>query len=1073
MSMSDTLSTGSFSAKQSGASNIGGTNVQVAVRCRPLNAEEKKNNAATVVTCDIENKAVKVAYGPSGKKIMKNFTFDKVFGTYSRQEEVFDSVVRPIVDETLAGFNCTIFAYGQTGTGKTHTMEGDIHSEEEAGIVPRAVKFILEQLESSNNEELQDLLNTSGDKKLKLCEDVKKGVVCQNLEEIAVLSVSDIFEILQRGIQQRQTAATLCNKNSSRSHTIFTLKIMIKEYNVEGEEVVRHGQLNLVDLAGSECIGRSGAKNDRAREAGNINQSLLTLGRVITALVDHHVHVPYRDSKLTRLLQESLGGKAKTCIIATLSPSQLAVEESMSTLDYAYRARNIKNQPTVNQKLTKKVIMKEYFQEIETLRNQLTMTREKNGVYLDPNEFYAMETKLAAQESQLRECEAALKMRNDEYKTVKSENDELNMKIGQMAEELEYTTSELSIAREELAGAKEELRVAVVEIKACEAVMTEQNANEKMLITHGQNLSSALLNREDEISRLLDKVDRLEKAEVARLEMTKNFLQELANGQSTLKKSLTACLSSSETQSEVLGGGVEKMLVQGRSTCDTLQSALGAALSGLLSEATQAKQDMLSVLDELETDLKNGNEQSATQIGAMKTNWSKWLDEAQLTMQSVQSVLDNQQKQVVSINTALETYERNLKSECEAFSTQQSAASFELSREVEELRAVMKTRASTFEQKSSEDMAAAQKELQAKAVVLEQTVSALMSDFLKATQSALERSTTSAHAYSTDIQSVWDKGLASINQHNEKNNSFGIAHNQKMVEMSSRHASSGFSILQNIESLRGELDQHGAAQLSAIGSKRKHVEDETRTLAQELNVTAKKACQQVQYTAEAANQVLTSVTKASEQMQARSSEALQQFSSYMDDEGDKLQDSIHTYFKTTKTAYEEQKKTLTATEGKVVEHCEFMKTSLAPVNGSTPRKVVVSQKPTLKPTRPHVVIKQEAKTGFLQDMSYEEAVAALQAYSRALSECSSSRPSTGSVEEVVKASSPADQDDVLAASEKSDSGSTGGEDDNENLPPSSANSASTRASSRLRSKVPGIPSVTTRTRSNSRAATEL
>jgi kinesin family protein 11 len=121
------------------------------------------------------------------------------------------------------------------------------------------------------------------------------------------------------------------------------MKMYIKESNIDGEEVVRHGQLNLVDLAGSECVGRSGAKNDRAREAGSINQSLLTLGRVITALVDHHGHIPYRDSKLTRLLQESLGGKAKTCIIATLSPAQLAVEETLSTLDYV---RAVETQPS-------------------------------------------------------------------------------------------------------------------------------------------------------------------------------------------------------------------------------------------------------------------------------------------------------------------------------------------------------------------------------------------------------------------------------------------------------------------------------------------------------------------------------------------------------------------------------------------------------------------------------------------------------------------------------------------------------------------------------------------------------
>lgn len=285
----------SQSSKESSKGKDGSCNVQVAVRCRPTNEEERKAGVPSVITCDSDTKSVKVSYGPAGKKTIKSFNFDKVFGMYSTQEQVFDQVVSPIVDEVLAGFNCTIFAYGQTGTGKTHTMEGNINCEENAGIVPRSVNQILQQLESSNteftirvsflelyNEELRDLLSSSNDKQLKLCEDIKKGVVCQNLEEITVLNAKDIFDILQRGIEQRQTAETMMNKNSSRSHSIFTMKIMIKEYQVDGEEVVRHGQLNLVDLAGSECIARSGAKNDRAREAGSINQSLLTLGRVIT-----------------------------------------------------------------------------------------------------------------------------------------------------------------------------------------------------------------------------------------------------------------------------------------------------------------------------------------------------------------------------------------------------------------------------------------------------------------------------------------------------------------------------------------------------------------------------------------------------------------------------------------------------------------------------------------------------------------------------------------------------------------------------------------------------------------------
>jgi kinesin family protein 11 len=214
-------------------------NVKVAVRCRPLNEEERRSSQPMVVTCD-NDKNITVSYGPTLRKTEKTFAFDRVFGTYSTQSEVFDAVVLPIVEEALDGFNCTIFAYGQTGTGKTHTMEGDLTCAENAGIVPRSVKAIFEQLGGSGaeftirvsflelyNEELQDLLSTDTEKKLRLCEDVKKGLICQNLEEVAVLNVDDIFDILTKGIKLRQTAETMCNKNSSRSHSIFTVYLQL------------------------------------------------------------------------------------------------------------------------------------------------------------------------------------------------------------------------------------------------------------------------------------------------------------------------------------------------------------------------------------------------------------------------------------------------------------------------------------------------------------------------------------------------------------------------------------------------------------------------------------------------------------------------------------------------------------------------------------------------------------------------------------------------------------------------------------------------------------------------------
>jgi kinesin family member 11 len=227
--------------------------------------------------------------------------------------------------------------------------------------------------------------------------------------------------------------------------------------------------MNLVDLAGSECVGRSGAKNERAREAGNINQSLLTLGRVITALVDHHGHIPYRDSKLTRLLQESLGGKAKTCIIATLSPSQLNLEESLSTLDYAYRAKSIKNIPQANQKMTKKVALGGLCQEIEHLRHQLQLTRDKNGVYVDPNEFANMEARLESQESQLQECESALKSRNDEIKSLRGDFKSIEDKLDESLKHLQEKSSELEAKEAVLAETTCKLQASELEVKFSKA----------------------------------------------------------------------------------------------------------------------------------------------------------------------------------------------------------------------------------------------------------------------------------------------------------------------------------------------------------------------------------------------------------------------------------------------------------------------------------------------------------------------------------------------------------------------------------------------------------------------------
>ena len=262
---------------------------------RPRSDAEIGNEAPEVVQCNELHREVQLTQSINKKEYARKYHFDRVYDADTSQERLYETAVAPMVDEVLQGFNCTVFAYGQTGTGKTHTMTGNMENQNEAGVIPRAVGHIFRYLNALGgvneftvkcsflelyNEQLDDLLVASETKhapELRLCEDKKRGVLVQNLENVLVNDPKDIYEKLEEALQKRKVSETKMNKQSSRSHTIFTMMIHIKETTPEGEDLLKVGKLNLVDLAGSECVGRSGATGDRKREAGNINQSLLTL----------------------------------------------------------------------------------------------------------------------------------------------------------------------------------------------------------------------------------------------------------------------------------------------------------------------------------------------------------------------------------------------------------------------------------------------------------------------------------------------------------------------------------------------------------------------------------------------------------------------------------------------------------------------------------------------------------------------------------------------------------------------------------------------------------------------------
>ncbi|XP_050333178.1 kinesin-like protein Klp61F [Bactrocera neohumeralis] len=445
---------------------ISNQNIQVYVRVRPLNARERCIRSAEVIET-VSHREI-VARHTIESKLTKKFTFDRVFGTDSRQADVYSTVVAPLIEEVLSGYNCTVFAYGQTGTGKTHTMVGTECAElkssweddSDIGIIPRALSHLFDELRMLEmefsmrisylelyNEELCDLLSSDDSVKIRIFDDsTKKGsVIIQGLEEIPVHSKDDVYKLLEKGKERRKTATTLMNAQSSRSHTVFSILVHIRENGIDGEEMLKIGKLNLVDLAGSENVSKAGnEKGIRARETVNINQSLLTLGRVITALVERTPHIPYRESKLTRLLQESLGGRTKTSIIATISPGHKDIEETLSTLEYAHRAKNIQNKPEVNQKLTKKTVLKEYTEEIDKLKRDLIAARDKNGIYLAEDTYNEMTLKMDSQNRELNEKMLLLKALKDELQNKERIFTEVSLNLVEKTEELKRTEQNLN-----------------------------------------------------------------------------------------------------------------------------------------------------------------------------------------------------------------------------------------------------------------------------------------------------------------------------------------------------------------------------------------------------------------------------------------------------------------------------------------------------------------------------------------------------------------------------------------------------------------------------------------------------
>ncbi|XP_068724278.1 kinesin-like protein KIF17 [Montipora capricornis] len=447
--------------------------VKVIVRCRPLNEKEREMNTRFVIETNSSLHQCSIKKRADDEKSFKTFTFDGVYGIASSTEKIYSEIVRPIVNGIMEGYNGTVFAYGQTSCGKTFTMEGIQSPAAHRGIIPRCCEHIFNGTRRQSvgkqakyilrvsyleiyNEEIRDLLVKQSKCKPEIKEHPDKGIYVKGLSSITVDNYSDMQHILESGGRNRSVGATLLNVDSSRSHSIFTIDLEACFRASQAEkEVYRTGKLNLVDLAGSERQSKSGSSGERFKESTKINLSLSVLGNVISALVDRKSkHVPYRDSKLTRLLQDSLGGNSKTLMVACVSPGENNYEETLSTLRYAKRAKDITNKPKINEDL-KDTIIKRYHDEIQQLKRiiaqEIPVPRQLlSEIQEIKNE--SVDTILSFHQARTRRCEKTEKMQTNqsertgviaEYQTRLVETQKLHIRACQESTTLKRELDEL------------------------------------------------------------------------------------------------------------------------------------------------------------------------------------------------------------------------------------------------------------------------------------------------------------------------------------------------------------------------------------------------------------------------------------------------------------------------------------------------------------------------------------------------------------------------------------------------------------------------------------------------------
>lgn len=491
-------------------------NVRVFCRFRPLNSSEVEHGSQRMIRIDGNTKVYTQSESKSENRSENKFEFDYIFSETAQQEEVYEIVGKPLVEEVLKGYNATVFAYGQTSSGKTTTMTGYSHVAEgiddtadilsrddvvlwkhpkDMGVVPRLIKDLFNSIKMKKDhefsiqvsyveiylEKIRDLLNPSRDN-LEIRESRYKGLWIEDVTEVYVSSFEDAVKTMRRGELNRTVAATAMNAHSSRSHSVLIINLHKTNSKTQVKTTSR---MVFVDLAGSEKIEKTKAEGLVLKQAQATNKSLLTLGVVIRALVEKKQHIPYRDSKLTRLLTDSLGGNSKTHLIVTCSPALYNIEETISTLRFGNITQQIKNKPRVNLEMNVEEYKRQLLQANERIATQQTIIEalqkdlhkligmcEKHKI--DVKAFkkeYSIPPPLHVLDETYEESLEKFHQLNSELESKSTLINELQRTIALVKEEVEKTKDSAEVLRDDLDHRRQDLESKTLEVE----ILTAKN----------------------------------------------------------------------------------------------------------------------------------------------------------------------------------------------------------------------------------------------------------------------------------------------------------------------------------------------------------------------------------------------------------------------------------------------------------------------------------------------------------------------------------------------------------------------------------------------------------------------